>query len=548
MTQPKNRLTNLRVGEVSLVDDGDNPGARVVMFKRRTRTNRPGAPGYDPQKARHPSTGPTSGSAHVDGPIGEPDRPRRRPRRRRGAADGANRLAKLSEQTSADGVGPHAHDVELPDGAIAAGTFRTAPAQGRTRHTHDFVLPDLQPGQTADVTTSQVDGHTHSLRVTAVERVTRRRQKGHAMKLLDRFYELIGRDVPDEEIEKRLFDEIRAETMSEQIGDAVMTRVGDFARSVRSIMFGPEEDEDGNAIDKQALVATSLGQFVDNMDGELPDIFAGRIVKLFDDDDEDLDDAEVEDRLRSFFTDEPPVKKTSTTKEGPMDLTKLTKEDRVKVEAALEKAGGVEKFLAANDAAVKKTDDLETRATAQGKEIAKLKRAITGEDEPAEDPLEGLDDDVRKLVEPALKSATEAGAKLTKENADLKKRLDKLEGDSALTTFGKSVGDLTGLPQKRDDLVDLLWTMDDEKARESMQKNLEAAAAAARRGNVFGNIGSDLAGGDTGSAYAKIQAAAVEIKKANPKLTVEQARAQAMNDNPELYDAYLDEDGPPQLN
>ena len=206
-----------------------------------------------------------------------------------------------------------------------------------------------------------------------------------------------------------------------------------------------------------------------------------------------------------------------------MDLTKLSKKDRQEVEAALTKAGTVE--------------DLTTQLATAAAEVAKLKKDPEGDP----DPLESLPEDVRKVVDPLLKSAQEEATKATTENSDLRKRLDKIEADNARETFSKGIGDLNGLPQKRDDLVDLLWTMQDEEARGTMQKNLEAAAAAARRGNVFGSIGSDLGGDGDGSAYAKIEAAATEIRKGNSKLTEAQARAQAMNDNPELYDAYLEE-------
>lgn len=612
MPQPRQRLRNLKVSEVSLVDEGDNPGARVVMFKRRT--------------AKQPAAGDVS----TDAPLGDREPARRRPRRRRGAVDGDNAVAKLTAQTSAAGEGPHTHPIELPDGAIAGGTFRTERVEG---HFHDVVLPDMQPGDTTNVETSVGDDHTHSLEVTAVERVTQRREKqdqdfrtqggtrfrrnawalnagnpsewklrlfdsqadadanrpsvrltaaaaqalgpagfrgqrvqlpsgarqrvigrvraawlrarrqagqevgrddlptvlkGHVMgRLLDKFYEMLGRDDPEEEIEKRLFDEIRADTMNEQVADAVLSRVGDFAHSVRSILFGPDEDEDGNTLNKQALIGTSLGQFVENMEGELGDIFAGRIVKLFEDDDDDLDDAEVEKRLRAFFNDdEPPADSASATqKEGQMDLSKLSKEDRAEVEAALDKAGTVDELTQSNEA--------------KDAEIAKLTKADGDDTDP--DPLEALPDEVRKVVDPLLKAANDRADKAEESNTSLTKRLDVIEADTARTKFEKSVGDLTGLPQKRDEIIDLLWTMTDDDARGTMQKNLEAAAAAARRGNVFGEIGSGIGGGDTGSAYAKIEAAAVEIRKADPSMTIEKARAQAMNDNPDLYDSYLEE-------
>lgn len=358
-------------------------------------------------------------------------------------------------------------------------------------------------------------------------------------KFADTIREWSGKD-PDDDLEKRLFDDVRAERMTEQITEALMSRVGDLATSVREIMF----DEGMSEHDPQEDLARTLKQFADTMDGELAGIFAGQIAKRLDqgEDEGAPSDDEIEEILKDLFTQPTGTAPGATRKETAMDLSKLSKTDRERVEAALEKAGTVEKLLAGDETATARVAELETGAKTLDKEIARLKRAVAGEAEPPEDPLDGLDPEVRKRIEPQLKAANERAVKAETDNKALTKRLDKIEADSERTAFEKGIGDLNGLPQKRDDLVDLLWTMQDEKARSTMQKNLEAAAAAARRGNsIFGAIGSDLGGDGDGSAYAKIEAAATEIRKSNPKLTEAQSRAQAMNDNPELYDAYLEE-------
>lgn len=56
-------------------------------------------------------------------------------------------------------------------------------------------------------------------------------------------------------------------------------------------------------------------------------------------------------------------------------------------------------------------------------------------------------------------------------------------------------------------------------------------------------------GGDTSvnvnkgkdAAYSQLQAKADEIKKSNPKLTIEKAFTQAFNENPDLYEQYINE-------
>lgn len=678
--RPRRKLSNLVLSEVSLVDEGDNPGARFVLFKRRDEDldepteaeqelfgkafHIPGQatsaadcpPGWRFVESRQVcvrearlSKQPTSSQVTTPAPLGDRDaneRRRRRPRRGRGIDDGSGHLAKLREtlrEQATGGRSPHEHVLELPDGPLAAGTFRSERAQD---HAHDVQLPDLQPGQSATVESGAsipappegVGPHTHSVRVEAVEVVSSRREdlekqetkreadqnfparafasvpdrespstwklrlfdrvadvganrpsivltaaaatalgpsgfrgqrvqvpsgtrdavirrvraawlrarrdrdvtrddlpavlKGR-LEMFDRMVEAItkwaGR-APDRELRKRLFDEVRQDSQREHVVGVLMGRMGDLAVSIREILFDPE----GEAGDAERLVKQSLGQFADGIDGELSQIFAGQIVKALADREDPPDHDEVETALEKIFTDS--SADPADDEEEGMDLSKLSKEERETLETALDGAGSVEDFLAAAG----KIAELEAQATAQTEEIGKLRRAVTGEPEPPEDPLEGLDPEVRKRLEPQLRKANEAATAATKENVDLRKRLDKIEADTARSTFEKSVGDLTGLPQKRDELVEILWKVSDAADRAKMTKNLEAAATAARTG-IFTEVGSGLSEG--GTAYAQIEAAAEEIRKANPGMTEAVSKAKAMELHPDLYDAYLEEDG-----
>ena len=635
----RRKLVDLRVGEVSLVDDGDNPGARTILFKRRARKQ------------------PTTSSVHVPSTGSDEDDERRRRLRtfgRRGAAGNARRrfvgkLRVVTRQQESGGASPHTHTIELPNGPISAGTFRTSRDQN---HTHDVQLPDLQPGESASVETSQanpeppdgVSQHSHSVSVTAREVVASRRTRkqeqdfkteggtrfrrnafafapagstpsewklrlfdsqadadanrpsvritaaaatalgpsgfrGQRVQIpasargavkrrvlaawvrarrtagqtvsrddappalkgrIDVFDKLIAivtkfaGKAPDEETRKRLFDEVRSESSHEQVVEVLMARVGDLARSMREILFMPEAE--GESSNPEQLVKQTLGQFSEAMSDELGDIFAGRIVKALDLEGAEIgvdelgpppEQSEIEEVLGDVLGAEPEDDSQpddGSTKEEGMDLSTLSQEDRKTVETALEASGTVAKLQG-------KLDD-------QGKEIAKLKRAITGEDDPIEDPLEGLDEEVRKRVEPQLKAANEAAAKATTENEALRKRLDKIEADSEFTTFEKGVGDLNGLGQKREDLVKMMYALPKEQ-RETTQKSLEAAANMARSGVLFDELGSGLSG--TGSAYEQITAISEEIRKANPGMSEAVAKKEAMEKNPELYDQYLSE-------
>ena len=531
---PRQRLRNLVVKEVSLVDDGDNPGARFSLYKAR--------------------------------------------------------LAKLTvrtERQETGGLRPHPHRLQLPNGPIASGTFRTDPG-GADDHDHDLVLgSDLRPGQTVMVETGpsnselQADeqAHTHRVEITAVEsqinptragatdiasqrgeddgeseartrreraaeRRRRRRQgprsrletrtgsvptgrqflqqrrggKGR-LQVFDTILKIVrewaGKE-PDEALRKRLFNEVREDAQQHQVAEVLLSRLGDLATSVRETIFDTEGD------DPQADIAESVGQFAGSVDGDLADIFAGRILKEFDEIDSPPDAEECQAIIRKVL--EPLAKNAGTNKEEGMDLSKLSQEDRTEVEAALGAAGTVK--------------DLTKQVETQAAEIATLAKAAEGDGDP--DPLEGVPAEVRKVVDPLLKAAGERTDALGKENATLKERLDKIEADGARAAFEKGVGDLTGIPQKREDIVAMLWGMTDAESRSTMQKNLEAAAEAARRGNLYAEIGTGMGDGG-GSAYAKITAVAEEIRKSKPNISEAESRAEAMQRHPELYDAYLAE-------
>ena len=531
------RLRNLLVKEVSLVDDGDNPLARFSLWKRLVRKRPkptdedldeleddgdfrgsipsheerdefgkafhiPGQasgpedcpPGWrfvasrkvcvrisDVQRTRKQQPG--TGDVHVDS-TGR-DRARRRPRRGRGALDGSNHVAKLTVQTeeqTSGGRSPHPHALILPDGALSSGTFRTEEAQD---HRHEAVLTqDLEPGESVTIETSPaipepppgVEQHTHAATITASEEVAM--QSGHE-----------GQGGGGRRRRRRRGPRSRSRPGSVPTG--------------RQLLQQRRED----------LLGRLAGAFYKWAEIDSPN--------------EELEQL-LEDELEDFTN--PPADAASANEEVVMDLSKLTDEDREKVEAALEEAGSVEKF-AKNFGNLA---EMITKGAATAAELAKIKK-----DDEDEDPLEGVPEEVRKIVEPQLKAAGERTTAVEKENTTLKGRLDKLEKDAERVEFAKGIGDLTGLPEKRDDMIDTLWAMPDAETRGKLQKTLEAAAAAARRGDIYGELGSGHDAG--GSAYSKIEAVAAEIRKANPKLTEAESKAQAMDQNPELYDAVLEE-------
>ena len=639
MANARRRLRNLLVKEISLVDDGDNPGARFVLFKRRGQPGAPkrGEPGYDPKRfggRRRFTRQPTAGGVHVDSTERDGERRRRRRGRR-----GLRALAKLNVDTEVQesgGRNPHPHELRLPDGAIAQGTYRTEIREG---HRHDTVLPsDLQPGDTVTVETGNaipdpppgVENHTHTVRITATERVTRRRSMAKQVTKRE-----AGADfpagafafVPDGERPStwklRLFDKVADVEANQpsivQTGQAVAAlgpsgfrgnpvdlppgERSAVIRRVRAAWLRAREDDDVSRDDlpdvlKSSWLSKVKDAFYDWAGLDSPHEDLEETLDQIADDLEQAGDAELEkqNRLGEFLRDRAEDRDLSVADlataagvsestmqqilggaiERPPDarlrglasrlgvsfdrLIALVPGDRREPEEQVQgrpvrrrRSGGDKmateiKFefdKASLEPEVRKAlDDLQTIAseaetkleTAQA-EIVELK----GDDDSEDDPLEGVPDEIRKVVEPQLKAADERTAAVEKENATLKSRLDKIEADTARTTFEKSIGDLTGLPQKRVELVETLWSIPDEDKRTATQKALEGAAAAARRGDVLGELGSSYT--DGGSAYSQIESAAEEIRKVKPELSEAQARAQAMNDNPALYDAYLEESG-----
>ena len=318
-------------------------------------------------------------------------------------------------------------------------------------------------------------------------------------------------------VTKRTFDEVRVASQLEFVHDILMNRIGDLRQAISESLFKFRDEDDDR--DAEATIKRSLGQFAESMSGDLGEIFAGRLLKALDCADP-TPEAIEKALIAAFDHSTTPADAADTTEGGHMDLSKLTKKDREAVEAAIAKAGGVA--------------DLETTIETQKAEIAKLTPA-----DDDDDPLKGVDESVRKVMEPLLKAQADEQTRVAKENTDLKTRLAKIEETAARNIFEKSVGDLDGLPTPRAELIESLYKITDVESRAAMLKTLEAAAAAARMGVLTGGIGSELTEG--GTAYAKIEALAEELRKTEPTLTAEIAKTRVMNAHPELYDAVLAE-------
>ncbi|MDD5034846.1 MAG: hypothetical protein PHE55_08825 [Methylococcaceae bacterium] len=80
----------------------------------------------------------------------------------------------------------------------------------------------------------------------------------------------------------------------------------------------------------------------------------------------------------------------------------------------------------------------------------------------------------------------------------------------------------------------------DPKLADAQFDTMKAASDAIKKGALLEEQGR-AGGGNVGGAMDKIDKAAVELRKVDPKLTQAQAVAKAMNDNKDLYAEYLAE-------
>jgi hypothetical protein len=160
--------------------------------------------------------------------------------------------------------------------------------------------------------------------------------------------------------------------------------------------------------------------------------------------------------------------------------------------------------------------------------------------------LQKEDDETPEIPEPVQKAINVLGTRLEKaeaEAADAKTKLEAVEAANRNRDYVEKAAEFSDLPGVvPDDFGSIL-----EKAEGALGEDygklaevLKAGAEAVRTGNLLKEIGGDGVG-TTGSAYQAMEAKAVELQKAKPDLTKEQAFTEIMKSDPALYDAYVQE-------
>lgn len=324
----------------------------------------------------------------------------------------------------------------------------------------------------------------------------------------ERFTHLVGAvrkwigDEPSEEVRKQLYDEVRSRQQGSTVLDALRQRMEALSESLQSIIWFPNDAE--REQDTETLIAESVRQFADSIEADAAALLAGKIYKLrVLWPDAPPEPAEFTKALSDVLEDDAGDVADDSTAAGPENPQ--PKEQPMAKNLAEILAGLTE----ADRAIVKTTID------GQAAEIVKLTPK-----EPV-DPLAALPADVRKQLETA-----------DAERAELKKQVDEMRIEREREAFGKTLV-LKALPVQIDEVVELLFGLPVEK-RGKVVAILKAADEAVLRGGLLDTLGTDR-GAVAGSALQKIEERALELRKANPTISIEKARTQVLRENPDLY-------------
>lgn len=142
-------------------------------------------------------------------------------------------------------------------------------------------------------------------------------------------------------------------------------------------------------------------------------------------------------------------------------------------------------------------------------------------------------------AEAVTKAAHDAElAKAAEANATMAKRLAALEGERELAKHEAKAEEI-GLSKAHGEVL-MKARANDVEAFGKLEAIIKGLNEQIRTGKVFAEFGDNQAGSLTDDPYAVITAKAVELQKANPKLTIEKAKAAVIDDraNAELVKAY----------
>jgi hypothetical protein len=248
-----------------------------------------------------------------------------------------------------------------------------------------------------------------------------------------------------------------------------------------------------------------------------------------DDDDRSVVENAVDELLKSLTTSGNNAAAAADFQEIAMDLEQLTKA----LEDAEQKLADLEKRATDSEAALAEAQDV---IKAKDEELAKgktkkgdyKKEQMTDEEEDDEEVMKSLPESIRKRLEETEAKAKEASEQLAK----MKDEAETKEAIAKAKDLGFGDADKVGPLLLR--VAKGKTTAEDAALVEQL---LKSAGQVTDKSILFKSMGSDAA--VDGDPEALLKAKAEEIRKANEKLSPEQAYAQALEQNPQLYNAYI---------
>lgn len=176
------------------------------------------------------------------------------------------------------------------------------------------------------------------------------------------------------------------------------------------------------------------------------------------------------------------------------------------------------------------------------KEIAELQKQVaelqkskeakdTGGSEPkAEDVLKGLTPEAQELIKGIVGKAEE----LEKRANTAEEQLKKMQDSAKLQEYIRKAEGFKALPVKAAEFGPLLKALADTNPEQvaTLEKLLKSTDEMLQKSLLFKEMGTGV---ESNGAWSEIEKAAETIRQTDTKLTKEQAITKAIQDNPEIY-------------
>jgi len=224
-------------------------------------------------------------------------------------------------------------------------------------------------------------------------------------------------------------------------------------------------------------------------------------------------------------------------------LSKLDDEDqnflKTEFEARTNEIGSLKKDTETKDVEIEK----------QKVEVEKLKKKVEDiEKAKAEEGSnKNKDEDILKDADPKIKEKFEAMQKRLDDSDKAtemqKEKIDKLQKEAEMEKIRKEATELVGISKETDKLTSLLYEVKKavpEDKYSELKEILDSANGVIKESTLLDSIGSDEEGsGKTSKSIIKSKVEA--LRKIKPELTDAQATDEILQENPELYDQYNEE-------